>query len=186
MGAQVDARSMDARIAELAGARYGVVSRAQLVALGLAPGGVQSRVRRGRLHALHRGVHAVGHAAVGADARRLAARLLAAYDIGEEFTRSELEERFLALCERAGVPRPAINARVAGLEVDFPWPRTRLVAELDGLAHHHTRAAFERDRERDAHLLVNGIRVLRVTRRRALSEANEVARLVLALDASRS
>lgn len=97
-------------------------------------------------------------------------RLLTDYTIGEELTRSELEERILAICAAAGVPRPAVNARVAGLEVDFYWPAGRLVAEADGRRYHHTAAAFERDRERDAHLLVHGLRVVRLTHRRIVRE----------------
>ena len=67
-------------------------------------------------------------------------------------TRSELERRFLDLCRAAGLPLPAVNVVVAGLEVDAVWPSERLVAELDGHAFHHTRTAFERDRIRDATL----------------------------------
>jgi len=55
---------------------------------------------------------------------------------------------------------------VAGLEVDAVWPQWRLVAELDGYAFHGTRAAFERDRERDARLQLAGYRVLRFTHRK--------------------
>jgi very-short-patch-repair endonuclease len=297
-------RSVDVLVAELARAQHGVVGRAQLLELGLTAKAVDSRLERGRLHPLHRGVYAVGHAVVGVDGQRLAAvlacgpnavlshrtaadawgllrtqarsiditvtttagrrrpgitihrsslaqfettttpngiatttpartlldlaevvprrgveraadqaealrlfdlddvervlqahahrhgaarlrRLLAAYAIGERFTRSELEERFLALCERHGIPDPRVNARVAGLEVDFHWPGAHLVAELDGHTHHGTREAFERDRERDAHLLLHGIRTLRITRRRLIDEPEAIARLVLALSASR-
>ena len=296
-------RSVDVLVAELARAQHGVVSRPQLLGLGLTAKGVDSRLERGRLHPLHRGVYAVGHASVGLDGRRLAAvlacdqqavlshrsaadlwglrrsdaphteitvptragrrrrpgitihrsslapfetatttqgiptttpartlldlaevvprralekaadqaealrlfelgaielvlrahphrhgtarlrRVLAAYAIGEQFTRSELEERFLALCERHGIPAPRVNARVAGLEVDFFWPRASLVAELDGHTHHGTRAAFERDRERDAQLLLHGVRTVRITRRRLATEPDEVARIVGALGA---
>ena len=45
---------------------------------------------------------------------------------GPSLTRSELEEAFLALVERAGLPRPRINARVCGFEVDAYWPEHRL------------------------------------------------------------
>ena len=38
---------------------------------------------------------------------------------GTTVTRSELEERILALCKRHSQPTPRVNARVAGLEVDF-------------------------------------------------------------------
>jgi very-short-patch-repair endonuclease len=46
-----------------------------------------------------------------------------------------------------------------------------LVVELDGYAFHRTRAAFERDRARDAALQVAGFRVMRLSPRRL--EADE-------------
>ena len=64
------------------------------------------------------------------------ARLLASQDLGDGLTRSELEERVLALCARMGVPRPLVNAVVAGLEVDFYWPASGLVVEADSRRHH--------------------------------------------------
>lgn len=67
--------------------------------------------------------------------------------------RSELERRALVLFERAGLPRPLVNALVdtseGPLEVDFSWPDRRLVVEVDGFEFHGSRAAFERDRRRD-------------------------------------
>ena len=58
-------RGPDAAIAELAGAQHGVVARRQLIELGLGEDAIDHRLRRGRLHRLHRGVYAVGHRAVG-------------------------------------------------------------------------------------------------------------------------
>jgi very-short-patch-repair endonuclease len=68
-------RHVDRRIAEVAGRQHGVVGQAQLVALGLSPRAVRHRIAAGRLVRLHRGVVAVGHGAVSADGRRLAAVL---------------------------------------------------------------------------------------------------------------
>jgi hypothetical protein len=62
-------------LAALAARQHGVVSAAQLHALGLGPRGVTHRVAAGRLHRLHRGVYAVGHTALGAGGRRMAAVL---------------------------------------------------------------------------------------------------------------
>jgi hypothetical protein len=95
-------------------------------------------------------------------------------------TRSELERRFLNLCREAGLPLPAVNATVAGMEVDMLWPRGKLVVELDGHAFHSTRAAFERDRVRDGALQQTGHRVLRLTDRR-LAEPEAVAKTVQSL-----
>lgn len=78
-------------------------------------------------------------------------------------TRSEAEERFLALIRQTGLPRPRVNSRVEGLEVDFFWPAEGLVVEIDGHAFHGSLAAVERDRRRDARLIAAGYRVLRFT-----------------------
>jgi hypothetical protein len=51
---------VDAKLAELAERQHGVVSRAQLVKIGVSPRTVEAWARRGRLHRIHRGVFAVG------------------------------------------------------------------------------------------------------------------------------
>ena len=96
-------------------------------------------------------------------------------------TRSELERRFLDLCRDTGLPTPVVNVKVAGMEVDMLWPEQRLVVELDGHAYHRTRAAFERDRIRDAALQQAGHRVLRVTDRRLGAEPAAVVETVRSL-----
>jgi len=45
---------------ELADAQHGVVTREQLLGLGLSPKAIEHRIERGRLHPLWRGVYAVG------------------------------------------------------------------------------------------------------------------------------
>ena len=65
----------EVELAALATRQHGVVSTAQLSALGLDKDDVLRRVRAGRLHRLHRGVYAVGHRAVGRRGRDLAAVL---------------------------------------------------------------------------------------------------------------
>jgi Protein of unknown function (DUF559) len=85
-------------------------------------------------------------------------------------TRSELEERFLDLCSREGIPRPIVNGRVCGLEVDAHWPVAMLVVELDGYAYHRSPSAFETDRARDVRLSLAGYRVLRFTYRQIVHE----------------
>jgi very-short-patch-repair endonuclease len=47
--------------------------------------------------------------------------------------------------------------------VDAYWPARKLVVELDSWEFHSTRAAFERDRERDAELHLHGVTTLRFT-----------------------
>jgi very-short-patch-repair endonuclease len=78
-------------------------------------------------------------------------------------TRSQAEERFLALIRTAELPSPDVNVPLHGFEVDFLWREQRLVVEIDGYAYHSDRQAFERDRSRDATLAAHGYRVIRVT-----------------------
>ena len=92
----------------------------------------------------------------------------------EPAARSELERRFLDLCHEAGFPPPAVNCLVEDFEVDAAWLAQRVVVELDGYAFHATRAAFERDRRRDAALQVSGYRVIRPTHRRLTQEREAV------------
>ena len=95
-------------------------------------------------------------------------------------TRSPLEDAFLELCDTYGIPRPLVNTVVEGFEVDFCWPAERLIVETDGYEHHGTRAAFERDRARDAHLTTRGWRVLRLTDAQVRRDARSCAVVVLA------
>jgi very-short-patch-repair endonuclease len=83
-------------------------------------------------------------------------------------TRSQAEERFLALIRDAELPSPEANVMLHGFEVDFLWREERLVVEIDGYAFHADRQAFERDRRRDAELAAHGYRVIRVTWRQLL------------------
>lgn len=78
-------------------------------------------------------------------------------------SRSELEERFLALCEDHGIPRPEVNTRIEGGEVDFAWRDARLIVEVDGYRYHRSPSAFEDDRQRDVTLCLAGWTVLRFT-----------------------
>jgi very-short-patch-repair endonuclease len=62
-------------LAALATRQHGVVSIGQLHQLGLDGRLVRRRQLAGRLHRVHRGVYAVGHAALAVDGRRMAAVL---------------------------------------------------------------------------------------------------------------
>jgi hypothetical protein len=282
-------------LAALAARQHGVVSIAQLRALGLSGAGVARRVAAGRLHPVHRGVYAVGHTALGAGGRRLAAVLacgpraalshrsagaawglrptararievstaqrgrrgptgidlhrvrdlpdedvtvldavpvttvartlvdLAAVLPGDGLARavheaevlrlldvaevqavlarsagrrgtgrlrallaepapgpvrSVLEERFLALCRRGGVPVPRTNVWLpvdSGLlQVDAFFAAAGVVVELDGAAAHRTRRAFHADRRRDAALAAQGLVVVRLTWERVTREPHAV------------
>jgi very-short-patch-repair endonuclease len=293
----------DRLIGDLAGRQYGVVSRSQLLSMGIGTGAITTRVRKHYLHRLHRGVYAVGHMALVPLAREMAAvlacgrgaaishrsaavvwhllastedaeidvtvpargrgsrsglrihrsrqlspqdirhlrglpvtapwrtlvdladtgsdrelerathealtrrlvnarRLLADLnryrgrrgigrlrklledDESPTITRSEAEERFLALVRVAGLPAPEVNVPLRGHEVDFLWRDQGLVVEVDGFQFHSTRAAFERDRQRDAELQAAGLRVLRLTWRQVVhSPYATLTNLVRALGA---
>jgi hypothetical protein len=62
-------------IAALAGRQDGLVTRAQLVALGASPRMIDAWIESGRLHRVHQGVYAVGHAAISVRGRARAALL---------------------------------------------------------------------------------------------------------------
>ena len=114
--------------------------------------------------------------------RRGAGALRGLLDGEPALTRSEAEIRLLGLLRAARLAPTAVNARVGRYEVDFLWRAQRLVVEVDGYAYHGTRAAFERDRARDAELHAAGHRVIRVTWRQLVGEPEAViARIAQAL-----
>ena len=295
MHARADTHHIDARIARLAEAQYGVVHRDQLLTLGVRPEQIDWRVRTGHLHSLHPGTYAVGDRlipregqwlaavkSVGGDAwlshrtssalrgllgeygpihitvppdsgarsrgnvkvhranvsieerdecrgipvvsvartmldlaatvhpdllrralqqaeylrlfdlhsmqavllnhpgergvRKLGAAL--AEYVSIEGTRSEFERRFLVMCAKYGLPRPARNALVAGFEVDFLGAPERVVIETDGWGAHGTRTAFERDHQRDLELGLAGYTTIRVTWNQLRYRPDQVARRI--------
>jgi len=94
------------------------------------------------------------------------------------FTRSELERRFLELLHESGLPLPVVNGLVAGQDVDFHWPKQRLVVEADSRAFHAHALAFHEDRRRDMELELAGWHVLRVTWRQVVDEPGRVTMLL--------
>jgi hypothetical protein len=106
--------------------------------------------------------------------------VLSLYTAGSTVTRSEMEERFLALCDEHGLPRPDVNTRIEGSEVDFVWWDARLIVEVDGYRYHRSPTSFETDRERDVVLVVAGWQVLRFTWTQITRRPAWVARAVAA------
>jgi very-short-patch-repair endonuclease len=96
-------------------------------------------------------------------------------------TRSELEERFLALLRRHRLPKPEVNVRLDRFIVDFHWRAERLVVEVDGWESHGTRSAFEQDRSRDVHLKLLGFDVVRFTWRQIALDRATVAATIRGL-----
>jgi len=104
---------------------------------------------------------------------------------GSTLTRSKLEERFLAICRRAGLPQPEVNVWIAleptGYEADFLWRAHGLIAEVDGIDVHGTRRAFEHDRRRDQRLVIAGYRVVRFPEPQLVGEPDAVGATMSAL-----
>lgn len=90
-------------------------------------------------------------------------RTLDAYRPDLATTRSKLERRFRALVRQAGLPEPAMNYVVAGMELDAYFEAERFVVELDVYGTHGDPGSFERDRLREDELLIHGIEMVRVT-----------------------
>jgi very-short-patch-repair endonuclease len=101
-------------------------------------------------------------------------------------TRSVLEDRFRGFVTRHRLPMPEINALLpeSGREVDGLYREARLIVEHDSWRHHADRAAFERDRAKDARALADGYRTLRITHRRlshaGAGEAATIRRILAA------
>jgi len=93
-------------------------------------------------------------------------------------TRSEAERRLRSLLRSAALPMPKTNVKRAGWEVDAVWDRHRLVVEVDGYEYHRPRARFERDRRKDAQLMLAGYRVLRITWRQLTREPETVIAII--------
>lgn len=100
--------------------------------------------------------------------------VLAVHRPGSTRTRSHLEELFLALCDKHGLPLPEVNVHIEGYECDFVWPEQRLIVETDGAAAHAGERRRARDLERDAELVAAGWRVIRVTYERLAREPERV------------
>jgi very-short-patch-repair endonuclease len=144
------------KIAEIAGRQFGAISLAQLLEAGLTYREVMSRVKRGYLHRLYRGVYAVGHRNIGPQGRLIAA-LLAFGD-----------DAFLSHRTSAGVwgLRPIATKRI---EVTVPGPKVRL---RRGLVVHRTRTPPDA-----GDLAVrNGLRVSSVSRMLIELAVNETPR----------
>jgi very-short-patch-repair endonuclease len=87
--------------------------------------------------------------------------MLTSTDRRSTVTASKLEERFLKLVRDAGLPPPALNARIGRMRVDATWAEHRVAVELDGYRWHRTRARQESDRRREAALRSLGYTPLR-------------------------
>jgi very-short-patch-repair endonuclease len=90
------------------------------------------------------------------------------------FSRSRAELLFLDLVRKEGLPRPALNLFIVGMEVDAYWESERFAVEIDGWDSHRTRSAFETDPVRQEDLKLAGIDAIRITARRIEREPRQV------------
>jgi very-short-patch-repair endonuclease len=119
------------------------VSHEQLVALGLGRGAIRSRVSRGHLHVVHRGVYAVGHPVIGGRSSLIAA----VFACGPQ---ALLSHR--AAAEQWGFRRSASSR----IDVTVPGGTRR---NRNGIVIHRVRALHPDDRA-----VVEGIPVTSVAR----------------------
>jgi hypothetical protein len=95
-------------------------------------------------------------------------------------TRSVLEDRFLAFCDRAGLPRPLSNVEVCGFLVDALFPDEKVIVELDSWEFHANRESFEDDRERDGVTTEAGLVTVRITKRGFEKQTERLLRILAA------
>ena len=94
-------------------------------------------------------------------------RALLLYEPIPGWTRSRLEKRaYRLLTSDPDLPTPSVNKWIAGHEADLSYPDHGLIVEIDGGAVHGTKAAKERDPERDADWQLAGFKVFRATEHR--------------------
>jgi hypothetical protein len=101
-------------------------------------------------------------------------------------TNSRLEELFLLLCERFGIPLPETGVWVHGIQVDAIWRDLRLVVELDGRGNHETWGQIKRDRGNELTLRSHGLMVIRYGDAQIRYDAERVATDVIRQRAARA
>ncbi|HEV2062429.1 MAG TPA: type IV toxin-antitoxin system AbiEi family antitoxin domain-containing protein, partial [Solirubrobacteraceae bacterium] len=125
------ADKVDARVARRAARSMGVLSLAELRECGLSRDGVHKRCRAGHLHAIHRGVFAVGHPGLTPEARILAA---------------------VKACGATAVASHRAAAYLYGLIDEVPRPEVTVIGQGTrrhrGVRVHRTRALDDLDRRR--------------------------------------
>jgi very-short-patch-repair endonuclease len=139
----VENRSLDAVLAELAVRQQGLVAYWQLIELGFGRGAIEHRVATKRLHRMLPGVYAVGHAVVSRDGWLMAAVLMCG---------SEAVLSHSSALELRGIIRPGRFAR----QVTVPGSGRESRA---GVIVHQTRRLHPED-----HGQLQGIPVMAVPR----------------------
>ena len=88
-------------------------------------------------------------------------RLIMAGD--EPVVLSKLEEAFLDLLRREGLPLPITNKPAGTKRVDCRWPEQKLTIEIDSYRFHNSRYAWEQDRRREREARARGDEFRRYT-----------------------
>lgn len=91
----------DAVLAKLAARQHGVVSTRQLHRAGIGRNAITGRVRAGRLHRVHQGVYAVGHAAISPEGRHMAAVLACGSGVARHHDAAVLDQWAAAVSHRS-------------------------------------------------------------------------------------
>jgi hypothetical protein len=116
--------TVEQKLARIAGAQHGVVTRKQLLEAGISRTGIQRLVRKGALLPEYRGVYRVGHGAPSVEASYLAA----VYACGEGALLSGRAAGWILGLVRGRPPAPEVTApttrRVGGV-------RTRRCGEIE-------------------------------------------------------
>lgn len=115
-------------VVALAECQWGVVTLGQLRALGVSTYAARHWLRRGRLRPLHRGVYALGHAALRAEGRWLAAVLACGDDA--------------VLSHRSAAALWGLRSTAAA-NIDVTAPRSR--GSRDGISVHRSRRLTQSD-----------------------------------------
>lgn len=124
------ARAREVEILALAARQYGVVGHAQLLAAGLRPKAIAYRVGTGRMRRLHRGVYAIGPAALSREGVWLAGVLAAGPGAALSHASAEMGwglayTRDLPRLVHVSVPTRAGRAQRAGLRIHRTNLRTQ-------------------------------------------------------------
>lgn len=111
-------------------------------------------------------------------AARVVREALALRAAGSAGTRSTPEDQVLdGIRRHRSLPIPLVNVRGAtglvGVELDFVWPRERVVLEVDGSGHEEPGLATD-DEEKDRELRSRGWIVIRVTPERVHQDLGSV------------
>jgi hypothetical protein len=89
---------------------------------------------------------------------------------------SRLEREFLAFLREDGFPLPVTNRRKGRHYVDCRWVDHRLTVELDSFTFHHSRHAWEQDRQRERDARARGDEFRRYTWRDVIEDRTHLRR----------